>query len=113
MSDLFSRKRLGTWLIVAGVACVAACLHWVAAYLMLTVGFSSDGGAITTPLLEQTVVASLLLTPLVGLSAVVLATLRFKYTQRWITIAAFALLPLWSVFLFGLLQYFMMVCHTR
>lgn len=112
MKELLSRRMLDKWLMLMGVACMAICLSWVSAYLMVTVGFSLILNFPTASFFENFLVIVIFLTPVPAVVAVVLSTLRFAITRRWLTVTALALLPLWSVMLCGLLWYFLTVLHT-
>ncbi|MXV35134.1 MULTISPECIES: hypothetical protein [unclassified Saccharibacter] len=111
MKELLSRRMLDKWLILAGVACMAICLSWVSAYLMMTVGLSLMMNSGKTSFLEEFLVIVIVLTPVPAVMAVVFATLRFAITRRWLTISAIALLPLWGAMLLGVLWYFFATYH--
>lgn len=99
-------NRVGKWLFLAAVVCVAVGLHWVAAYLILVVGVAASEQTASMSFLADGVIVSLLLTPLVSIGAVILAAFRFCYSQRWITIGALGLMPVWTMVMGGIIWYF-------
>lgn len=106
VNTLLSRALLGKWEIVGLVAGCALALDWASVFLTTTVWLFYSRSATVLPVFTDCVLALLVLTPLMGIVAVVLATLSLAYVRRWMVVLSVTMLPAWAVLVYGCVSYF-------